>query len=53
VPSLKAKIPGCVFASRCPYATDLCVQVAPALEAKAPGHAAACHYAAREGAMAA
>jgi peptide/nickel transport system ATP-binding protein len=49
VPSLKAKIPGCVFASRCPQATDLCRQVAPALEEKAPGHLAACHYAAREG----
>ena len=53
VPSLKAKIPGCVFASRCPHATDLCVQVAPAFEEKAPGHAAACHYAIREGAIAA
>jgi peptide/nickel transport system ATP-binding protein len=53
VPSLKTKIPGCVFASRCLYATDLCVQVAPALELKAPGHAAACHYATREGAIAA
>ena len=48
VPSLKAKIPGCVFASRCSYATDLCRQVAPALEDKAPGHVAACHYAVRE-----
>jgi peptide/nickel transport system ATP-binding protein len=53
VPSLKAKIPGCVFASRCPHATDLCVAVAPALEAKAPGHVAACHYAVKEGALAA
>jgi peptide/nickel transport system ATP-binding protein len=49
VPSLKAKIPGCVFASRCPHATDLCRQVAPALEEKAPGHVAACHYALKEG----
>ncbi len=48
VPSLKAKIEGCVFASRCPYATDLCRKVAPALEEKAPAHAAACHYALRE-----
>ncbi|HYF09728.1 MAG TPA: oligopeptide/dipeptide ABC transporter ATP-binding protein, partial [Acetobacteraceae bacterium] len=48
VPSLKAKIPGCVFASRCPYATDLCVKVSPALEEKAPGHVAACHYAVKE-----
>ena len=53
VPSLKEKIPGCVFASRCPYATDLCREIAPALEAKAPGHLAACHYAAKEGAIAA
>jgi peptide/nickel transport system ATP-binding protein len=48
VPSLKQKIPGCVFASRCPNTTDLCREVAPALEAKAPGHVAACHYAERE-----
>ena len=48
VPSLKTRIPGCVFASRCPLATDLCREVAPALESKAPGHVAACHYAARE-----
>src|SRR3954463_5552377 len=53
VPSLKAKIPGCVFAGRCPYTTDLCRQVAPALEEKAPGHVAACHYAGKEGALAA
>ena len=53
VPSLKQKIPGCVFASRCPHSTDLCVQVAPALEEKAPGHVAACHYAMKEGALAA
>ncbi len=53
VPSLKQKIPGCVFASRCPHATDLCVKVAPALEEKAPGHVAACHYALKEGAIAA
>ncbi|MDN3565256.1 ABC transporter ATP-binding protein [Paeniroseomonas aquatica] len=53
VPSLKQKIPGCVFASRCSHATDLCVKVAPALELKAPGHIAACHYATKEGAIAA
>jgi peptide/nickel transport system ATP-binding protein len=53
VPSLKAKIPGCVFASRCPKVTDLCRQFAPALEEKAPGHVAACHYALREEAVAA
>lgn len=48
VPSLKKRIDGCVFASRCPYVTDLCRNVAPALEEKAPGHAAACHYAVKE-----
>jgi peptide/nickel transport system ATP-binding protein len=48
VPSLKERIPGCVFASRCLLATELCREIAPALEAKAPGHVAACHYAARE-----
>ena len=45
VPSLKQRISGCVFAGRCAFATDLCRQVAPALEAKAPNHLAACHYA--------
>jgi peptide/nickel transport system ATP-binding protein len=49
VPSLKQKIVGCAFASRCAIATDVCRRVTPALETKAPGHAAACHYAAREG----
>ena len=48
VPNLKERIQGCVFASRCTFATDLCRQVAPALETKAPGHIAACHYAAKE-----
>jgi len=48
VPSLKNRIVGCVFASRCPLATDLCRQVAPPLELKAPAHIAACHYAQRE-----
>jgi peptide/nickel transport system ATP-binding protein len=48
VPSMKQRIEGCVFASRCPYATGLCREVAPALELKAPGHVAACHYAAKE-----
>jgi peptide/nickel transport system ATP-binding protein len=50
VPSLKHRIKGCVFASRCTHATELCHQVAPALESKAPGHLAACHYAPKEAA---
>ena len=34
VPSLKSRIRGCVFAGRCPYATDLCREIAPALTMK-------------------
>jgi peptide/nickel transport system ATP-binding protein len=48
VPSLKQRIAGCLFAGRCPRVTELCRQVAPALEPKAPGHFVACHYAATE-----
>jgi peptide/nickel transport system ATP-binding protein len=48
VPSLKNKIQGCVFASRCNQATELCREIAPALEQKAPRHMAACHYATKE-----
>jgi len=44
VPSLREKIVGCPFAGRCPMATQLCREVAPAFEGKAQGHAAACHY---------
>jgi peptide/nickel transport system ATP-binding protein len=47
VPSLNTRIAGCVFASRCVQATELCRRLAPALELKAPGHVAACHYAAK------
>ena len=38
--------PGCAFHPRCPLATDLCKQTAPALEpiVGSPGHAAACHF---------
>ena len=48
VPSLKQRIQGCVFAGRCPRATELCRQVAPMLESKAPGHVAACHHAPKQ-----
>jgi oligopeptide/dipeptide ABC transporter ATP-binding protein len=34
VPSLKQRIDGCVFASRCPLATDLCREVAPRSNAR-------------------
>ena len=45
VPSLREPIVGCPFAGRCPMVTDLCRRVAPAIEAKAPAHLVACHYA--------
>jgi peptide/nickel transport system ATP-binding protein len=45
VPSLRKPIIGCPFAGRCTMVTDLCRSVAPAIEAKAPGHSVACHYA--------
>jgi peptide/nickel transport system ATP-binding protein len=48
VPNLNKRIAGCVFASRCAEALDVCRQVAPALEEKATGHFAACHFAPRE-----
>jgi peptide/nickel transport system ATP-binding protein len=47
VPSLRQRIVGCPFAGRCDMVTDLCRQVAPAIELKADGHLAACHYAER------
>lgn len=34
---------GCRFRQRCPLAIARCAEVAPALEAAAPGHDAACH----------
>jgi peptide/nickel transport system ATP-binding protein len=52
VPSLKKRIEGCVFAGRCPLATDLCREVAPGLEEKGPRHIAACHYAPKAAAAA-
>ncbi len=44
VPSLRNRIQGCVFAGRCPKAESVCKELAPALEAKIPGHIAACHF---------
>jgi len=48
VPSLKQRIVGCAFAGRCDKVTDVCRQVTPAIEEKAPGHWAACHHAPRQ-----
>jgi len=52
VPSLSKPIVGCAFASRCPHVTDVCRQMAPAIEEKAPNHLVACHYAPRVAAAA-
>ena len=46
VPSLRQRIVGCPFAGRCPDGDGVtAATVAPAVEAKTPGHWAACHYA--------
>jgi peptide/nickel transport system ATP-binding protein len=47
VPSLRESIVGCAFAGRCPFVTDMCRSVAPAVEDKGGGHLVACHYAER------
>jgi peptide/nickel transport system ATP-binding protein len=44
VPSLRKPIVGCAFAGRCDLATEVCRQVAPAIELKANGHLVACHH---------
>ena len=53
VPSLRQKIVGCAFAGRCPMATELCREAAPAVEQKVAGHFAACHFAERTAELAA
>jgi len=45
VPSLNTRIDGCLFASRCAQATELCRQVVPALRSDGPQHLFACHHA--------
>lgn len=35
---------GCVFRTRCPKATDICVQEVPAMETETSGHEVACHH---------
>jgi len=44
LPSVLSPPPGCVFASRCPRAADLCRQTRPDLREVAPGRLAACHF---------
>jgi peptide/nickel transport system ATP-binding protein len=47
VPSLKENVPGCLFAPRCPHATERCLKEVPPLEAQGEGHWAACWESAR------
>jgi oligopeptide/dipeptide ABC transporter ATP-binding protein len=42
VPSLKDMPPGCTFAARCGFASEVCREAYPPLEKKAAGHLAAC-----------
>ena len=35
---------GCVFCTRCRYATEECKNVAPQMEEVSPGHMVACHH---------
>src|SRR5213595_306323 len=44
VPSLKEEIPGCPFAARCAFATDICTRAMPPFEEKEAGHYAACFH---------
>ena len=43
VPSLFDLPPGCSFAPRCGYATDLCRKEAPSMRSVAPGRTVSCH----------
>ncbi|HUC12142.1 MAG TPA: ABC transporter ATP-binding protein [Stellaceae bacterium] len=45
VPSLTDTTPGCRFAARCDFATEICRRSTPDLEQKRPGHFAACFHA--------
>ncbi|HEX3952731.1 MAG TPA: ABC transporter ATP-binding protein [Stellaceae bacterium] len=44
VPSLREPIPGCPFAARCAFATDVCQRAMPPFEEKETGHFAACFH---------
>ncbi len=45
VPSAIQPPPGCVFHTRCPFATDICRKEKPSFEELKPGHFVACHHA--------
>jgi oligopeptide/dipeptide ABC transporter ATP-binding protein len=42
-PKATEELRGCPFASRCPLVDQVCRDVTPPLESKAPGHDVACH----------
>ena len=44
VPSLREEIPGCPFAARCTFATEICRREMPLFEEKEAGHYAACFH---------
>ncbi|MDB4897571.1 MAG: transporter ATP-binding protein [Firmicutes bacterium] len=44
-PDLTQPWVGCIFAHRCPAATDLCTQAAPPRKELPGGHSVSCHYA--------
>jgi peptide/nickel transport system ATP-binding protein len=44
VPALSNLPPGCIFAPRCAFASDLCRREYPSYEEKRPGHWAACWH---------
>ncbi|GAA5232562.1 ABC transporter ATP-binding protein [Verticiella sediminum] len=46
-PNLVSPPPGCRFAPRCPFATDVCRRKAPPLVSVGPDHQAACHHVTR------
>lgn len=45
VPGLREASSGCAFAARCHYASPVCFEATPVLQAVGPDHAVACHHA--------
>jgi peptide/nickel transport system ATP-binding protein len=44
VPSLKEAMAGCLFAPRCPSASEVCRREVPPMQPHGPGHQAACWH---------
>ena len=44
LPQYTDEFKGCVFYTRCPYATDKCREQAPEMREVCPGHRVACHH---------